>query len=413
MSTAWYKPGVAPKLLRSFPSLSVVAESPSTTSSSASATNYEHRIIEVWNTTCIVSNFGKLTNVGRCSDDKSNNEHSDTTTGSRPGHEHTCRRRPGCKVLINPGNEQLSGVSRFPYFPKGGPVPKSPPDKDAHHIMGYVSQWGGMEVGSGMLFPANAVDGLVHQLGGHQLKKDLRDQFDDKNIDDRYFPFERFKSWLSLLSSSKTKKINNKINNHNRGDGDGSDDGLIIRCPIGSAIGSGSGIGSDLSKHYDRIVHTVPPFYHHHHENNPEKYLSLCYENSLSMAFVTSSSSAFVPPSTMDSSNNKMNKVTSNGIKIEDSDRIVRVACPLLGAGTRGTPLDIAVRIAAKESVRWCNEVNHYHQSNLNQYSSSSPNDKKMKRGTTKVLAFGIPDPEIVEMLVDAIEEERGGRGME
>lgn len=93
--------------------------------------------VEVWDTTCIVTNFTS-------------------------------------DILINSANPSLSGVSKFPYFPKGGPEPTQPAAKDAHHIMGYVSQWGGMEVGQGMLFSANVVDGLVHQLGGYELRQELQ-----------------------------------------------------------------------------------------------------------------------------------------------------------------------------------------------------------------------------------------------
>lgn len=46
--------------------------------------------IEIWTTTCIVTNFGK----------------------SRPN-------LSNCNFLINPGNAALSGVRNFPYFPKG------------------------------------------------------------------------------------------------------------------------------------------------------------------------------------------------------------------------------------------------------------------------------------------------------
>jgi len=49
--------------------------------------------VEVWKTSCIVTNFGK-------------NQISSEST-----------------VLINPGNPELSGVSKFSYFPRGGPVP--------------------------------------------------------------------------------------------------------------------------------------------------------------------------------------------------------------------------------------------------------------------------------------------------
>jgi hypothetical protein len=84
MSTAWYKSRMVPKLVQEWKN--------------------HKRSMEVWETTCIVTNF----------------------------------RTANCQFLINPTNPQLTGVSKFPYFPKGGPQPKDLPTKDAHHIMGYV-----------------------------------------------------------------------------------------------------------------------------------------------------------------------------------------------------------------------------------------------------------------------------------
>jgi hypothetical protein len=52
-------------------------------------------------------------------------------------------------VLINPSNPHLTGPRSFPYFPRGGPQPDRRPDAEAHHVMGYVSRWGGMDVGRG------------------------------------------------------------------------------------------------------------------------------------------------------------------------------------------------------------------------------------------------------------------------
>jgi len=257
MSKAWYKPQVAPKLLESFSSSS------------------RRRIVEIWNTTCAVTKAGKTSSMA-------------------------------CTVLINPANPELSGVSKFPYFPKGGPAPKEYPKKDSHHIMGYVTQWGGMEVGSGMLFSANVVDGMVHQLGEWRLA-----------LECRFLPAIR----------------NNE------------------KCPVGQAVVTGPG-GSELMEHFDSIVHTVPPFYNHHHD--PEHYLLDCYKHSLSLSFQQGS----------------------------------RVACPLLGAGCRGFPLHEAVAIAGKGSIQWRDE-----------------NDNNQKNNNdTNTLAFAIPDLEIAEQLIQAIQ---------
>ena len=161
--------------------------------------------IEIWKTTCIVLNFGK-------------------TTAAQ------------CSVMVNPANPQLSGVSKFPYFPKGGPVPKQQPTQYEHHIMGKVTNWGGMDVGDGMLFPVSVVDGMVHTYGGWHLKMALK--------------------WHQLSGKDA--------------------------CPIGTAVRTTAG-KDKLREAYDSIIHTVPPFYNHPDTPNddPLELLHQCYMNAL------------------------------------------------------------------------------------------------------------------------------------
>ena len=129
MSTAWYKSRCIPTMVRSF---TAKKRRPSDDTS-------PFLTVQVWDTTCVVHNMP-----------------------------------PTHKILINPANPQLTGVSKFAYFPVGGPQPTEPIRKEAHPIMGYVSQWGGMDVGNGMMFAATTVDGLVHQLGGTELQRQLQ-----------------------------------------------------------------------------------------------------------------------------------------------------------------------------------------------------------------------------------------------
>jgi hypothetical protein len=88
MSTSWYKSRIPPKLIQAF---------------LQQTKNHGRLCVEVWETTCIVTNFQQL-----------------------------------ASVLINPANPSLSGVSKFPYFPKGGPEPKFSPNKDAHPMYAYL-----------------------------------------------------------------------------------------------------------------------------------------------------------------------------------------------------------------------------------------------------------------------------------
>ena len=194
MSTRLFKPSLKPELLHKL------------------SGGVSNRSIEIWNTTCIVTNFG----VSR----------AQTT------------------ALINPSNPQLSGVRNFPYFPRGGPVPNERPmsmHKDWQPL-GYVSQWGGMEVGTGMLFPVSVVDGLVHQWGGWKLDMECR--------------------WEGFMAKNAA--------------------GEQEACPVGSAVLTSAGYGN-LRREYDNIVHTTPPFYSFHDE--PHYHLKLCYQRAMAKAF--------------------------------------------------------------------------------------------------------------------------------
>lgn len=229
MSKAWFKPNSVPNLIDKI--------------------KHQHRSIEIWNTTCIVQNFGK-------------SKESKT------------------EILINPCNPQLSGVKNFPYFPRGGPVPKDTV-KTMHaswQPLGFVSNWGGMEVGNGMMYPVSVIDGLVHQLGG----------------------------WRFQLECVQLPVIQNNDE----------------KCPIGHAVKTSNG-NKELLNEYDHIIHTTPPFYSHYN-GDPIDALEQCYKNSIKLAFAPS-----------------------------DNKREIRVACPILGSGARGFPMDVAMQVAAKTSIKW------------------------------------------------------------
>jgi O-acetyl-ADP-ribose deacetylase (regulator of RNase III) len=119
-------------------------------------------------------------------------------------------------------------------------VPKENP-KSMHkdwQPLGFVSSWGGMEVGNGMLYSVSVVDGLVHQLGGWKLEAEC--------------------TWKRMSSSSGEA------------------------CPIGSAVQTTAG-DDRLKKEYSAIIHTTPPFFQH--DSDPEQKLQNCYESALSLAF--------------------------------------------------------------------------------------------------------------------------------
>jgi O-acetyl-ADP-ribose deacetylase (regulator of RNase III) len=261
-----------------------------------------NRTVQVWKTTCIVTQFGNDNDV-----------------------------------LINPCNPELSGVSKFPYFPKGGPVPKQSVDsmhKDWQPL-GHVSYWGNMDTTHGINFPTSVVDGLVHQLGGWRL------------------------AWICKWHSYWA------ANNYR---------GRPSACPVGHALRTDPG-GADLKQYYQAIVHTAPPFYRH--DPDPEDRLGDCYRAALSVAFETTSTNAARQHSSQSS--------------------ITRVACPLLGAGARGFPEEVALDIASNEAYRWCTTSTSMDQ-DQDQASFGKPNNDF-------VLAFGLLEEDLCRKLEERLEK--------
>lgn len=248
--------------------------------------NHANVTVQIWQTSCIVTNF---------SSDLSSRQNDTMMYGT------TSQR-----ILVNPSNAELTGCSRFPYFPKGGPVPKQTVQSSVHRDwqpLGFVSSWGGMEVGTGMLYPVSVVDGLVHQLGGWKLQAELK--------------------WWQCRSSQP--------------------------CPVGSAIRTSAG-NALLAQNYDAILHTTPPFYQH--SLFPELKLRLCYDSTMALV--------------------------QNAAKAQPT----RIAIPLLGAGARGFPKDVALTIAADAMSWWSQQDFEY----------------------PVVVAFGLLDAELAKQLVFALE---------
>ena len=195
----------------------------------------------------------------------------------------------GCDTLINPSNPGLTGASNFPYFPRGGPVPgddRRASLQEVHHIMGYVSRWGDVDVSRGLLLPENVIDGLVHQYAGWRL---------------------RLECWAKRLESSLAWPGSREQ-----------------PCPVGSAVVTSAG---DLRPIYQQIVHTTPPFFLSTSDGSTKnayhakKQLMQCYHNAWKLGLSCS--------------------------------RTARLATPLLGAGCRGFPLNVALSVAVNASTEW------------------------------------------------------------
>ena len=197
----------------------------------------------------------------------------------------------GCDTLINPSNPDLTGASAFPYFPRGGPVPgedRRSSLQEVHHIMGYVSRWGDVDVSRGLLLPENVIDGLVHQYAGWRL---------------------RLECWAKRLESSLAWPGSREQ-----------------PCPVGSAVVTSAG---DLRPIYQQIVHTTPPFFlttddgSNNTKNvyHAQDQLMQCYRKAWKLGF--------------------------------SGSRTARLATPLLAAGCRGFPLDVALSVAVDASTEW------------------------------------------------------------
>ena len=216
-----------------------------------------------------------------------------------------------------------------------------------------------MEVGNGMMFPGNVVDGLVHQLGGRALARECQ-----------HVPARR---------------------NDTRG-------GVVVRCPEGTSVHTGPGVGTELEAEFDSIIHTVPPFFDHPppspptddtEEHGPEVLLQRCYQHSLTLAEAVTN--------------------TTNHGRTRTATTI-RIACPLLGAGCRGFPLDVAIEVAAMQARQWQttnDDDQDHHQVLENSSGSRKPNDTSDNDDdqVNLILAFGIPDPTIASQLTDALDQ--------
>ena len=249
-----------------------------------------------------------------------------------------------------------------------------------------------MDVGDGMLFSSNVVDGLVHQLGGSSLALECQ-QIGQSSTDSRTNKSSLFQSFASMARKWIATEDKSHLD-------------TVIRCPEGQAVITGPGDkDSELARHYDQIIHTVPPFYKYSgaiklsddngiknvddevggsrssgNNIDPVWILRQCYGNSLNTV-ATSAHNLYEP---------------SHSLHLPgQSEYLVRVACPLIGAGCRGFPLEVAISVAANSASKWL------HHGHSDKTISSLPITT-----TNMTLAFGIPDPTTANLLAEALEKE-------
>jgi Macro domain len=351
----------------------------------------QQRSVEIWMTNCIVTNFGRHIipefNKAKQHPPRSDeHRHTDRNTDrSLPDHRQASpplppppspplqrHRNTSQKwILINPCNPDLTGCSRFPYFPKGGPVPKQRVESTTHRDwqpLGYVTQWGGMEVGHGMLYPSSVIDGLVHTYGGSALQREL--------VYLRQQSYILRQCGVVRWWSNTTTPQQQLPHPHD----------VIAPCPIGHAVITSAG-NDVVAQHYQQIVHTTPPFYNNYHETDTgttrdpvEVLLSNCYRTALHMTNPksTSSSSSSSSPALRWFWNKMYNNNNNNTHNNPDG---INVAMPLLGAGARAFPLDVACQVAAQSMVRWLSSVpdndddddDNNNNNNNNQHNPTNP----------------------------------------
>ena len=205
----------------------------------------------------------------------------------------------------------------------------------------------------GMLFSAEAIDGLVHQLGGLRLRAECK-----------LVPNHEYAH--AYLNQQATKpEVNTK-------DKDEIIDDMQSKCPVGTAVKTSSG-GEGLQKHYDSIIHTTPPFYRYPPWETNELKLILgineddvavdmnswsrellrsCYRQSFDLAFSNNSirtGSGFLA--------NAFRLFCANKQSDSDQQLMIRLAVPLLGAGCRDFPKEVALDVAALESAAWLSNL--------------------------------------------------------
>ena len=195
------------------------------------------------------------------------------------------------RALINPANVALCGTS-LPYFPRGGPVPRPPPKA----LRASSSGWGGLDAGSGMLYPAQCVDGQVHAQGGSALRKEL----------------DAAAGPLTGLTDAA---------------------GQPVRCSEGNAVVTATGHGR---LPFDLIAHAVPPFWPTPSSTDGgaddgewARLLGSCYASSLRAL-------------------RSATKGRGATEALGAAPGSLLIATPLLGAGARGAPVRAAAHVAAR-----------------------------------------------------------------
>ena len=201
------------------------------------------------------------------------------------------------------------------------------------------------------IYPVQTVDGVVHALGGKEL----------------------------ALACERVAEVQPGV-----------------RCKTGSAVCTPPA-GQRLGQLYQKIVHTVPPFYKQYAQAEAEELLLRCY--------LAAFQQVWAPWRAAHSGRIRLEGWWAARPKAHGEAASSPWACatPLLGAGTRGVPLDAALRIAASAAALWVHKGGNSRDPSARAALSAEPVDQ-FPSETGGVLLFGIPQQDVTEKLATALD---------
>lgn len=260
---------------------------------------------------------------------------------------------------------------------------------------------------TGMMFSAETIDGLLHQLGGLRFRTECS-LFPPHPYAHAYLNQQRPKTSAASANNDaqtvfNTSNYDNFVTSPNP----------KTKCPVGTAVLMPA-VGGELPLYYDHIIHTVPPFYKYPPSMTNEmkqllgiqievdeedlhtwskEMLRSCYRQSFNVAFGTNCENIMGKGQSYSLLNNFLASLIGLGKhRRKQSSQSQRVAVPLLGAGCRDFPKPVALEVAALESASWLLSHSEKH--------TESSSDKE-----ESVIAFGLIETSDAEALSNNIEE--------
>lgn len=166
-----------------------------------------------------------------------------------------------------------------------------------------------------------------------------------------------------------------------------------VRCMTGTAVCTPPA-GQRLAELYQKIVHTVPPFYKQYAQADAEELLVRCY--------LAAFGEVWGPSHGTGTGRRLLEGWFVAGPEDEAAKKPWACATPLLGAGTRGAPLETAVRAAASASAMWIEEGSA--RDTAARTAPGAEPEHQIPSETGSVLLFGIPHHHVADKLAAALD---------